>query len=146
MLYTAKKKTTMLMYKNVICFSFPFITRNVCMSRERESDMAEMRTHRGDCGFFCETTLPFCFVLCRLKSSLVYIIFQVPMQSSWSHLPTTHCMCTCLLSSILPTQLTRHFHLGSICIAFTLGNSCIFCYAIHATYAACQKDLSISIQ
>ena len=29
---------------------------------------------------------------------------------------------------------------------FTLGNMCISCYAAYATYAVCQKDVSVNIQ
>ena len=53
---------------------------------------------------------------CVLK---VYIIFQMSTQSTWSHLPSTRCMCTRLLSSMPSTQLTRHFCWGNTCILFT---------------------------
>ena len=79
---------------------------------------------------FCETSLPFCFVLPGLKSSLVYIIFRTPMQSSWSHTPPP-VLWTWIrpLTSMPPTQLTRHFHWGNASILFTLINrsaSCCF--------------------
>ena len=59
------------------------------------------------------------------------------MQSSWSHLPPTH---------LLSSQLMRHFCWGSTCVLFTWGNRCISCYSTLATYAACQRDISVNIQ
>ena len=34
----------------------------------------------------------------------------------------------------------------AICVPFTLGNRCIFCYATHTIYAVCQRDLQVNIQ
>ena len=86
--------------------------------------------------FFCETSLPFCFVLPGSKSPLVYIIFLMPTQSLQSYLPPTCCTLTCLLSSMPLTQLMQYFGWRNICILFTLGKRCIFCYVTHATYVA----------
>ena len=129
--YILQRKTTEFMYKNLICsFSFflSFITRNVRMGRVQESQRWLKCTHtrahmhwRATVRFFCETSLPFCFVLPELKSSLVYM-FRTPTQSLWSHIPRTHCMWTRLLSSMLLTQLIRAFHRGNTCVLFTLGN------------------------
>ena len=49
------------------------------------------------------------------------------------------------LCSISHTQFTRHIRWG-ICVLFTLGNRCITCYATHAIYAACQRNLKVNIQ
>ena len=56
-----------------------------------------------------------------LKSSMVYIIFRMPTQYSWSPLSPTRCAWTRLLSDLLPTQFTRYFLWGNICVLFTLG-------------------------
>ena len=50
-------------------------------------------------------------VITRLKSSLVYTIFLMPMQSLRSHILRTHCACTCLLSRMLPMKLLLRKHL-----------------------------------
>ena len=73
------------------------------------------------------------FVLPGLKSSLVYIIFQTPMQSLWSHLLPMHCTWTHLLSSMPPMLLTRHFHWGNTCVLLILGNRCISRYTMLPT-------------
>ena len=86
--------------------------------------------------FFYETSLKFCFFLPRWKSSLVYIIFQIPTRCSWSYLLPTHCMWTCLLSSMPPMQLTWRFLRENTCVQFTLWNRSMSCYTTHATYAA----------
>ena len=62
-----------------------------------------------------------------LKSSLAYITSWTPTQSSWEHLPPTHCVWTHLLSSIPSSQLMWHFCLGNTCVVFNLGNRSIFC-------------------
>ena len=69
----------------------------------------------------------------RSKSSLDYLILLTPNQLSWSCLPPTYCTWTRLLSCMLHTQLTWHFHWGNICILFILGNrctSCCFCFVL----------------
>ena len=71
----------------------------------------------------------------RSKMSLVYILFRVSTQSSLSHLPPTRWTWTHRLFSMLPTPLTRHFRWGNTCVLFTLGNSCVSCYATHTTYS-----------
>ena len=104
--------------------------------------------------------------------SWVYIIFETPTQSSWSQLPPTHCEWACSMSSIQPTQLTRHYHRGSIHVMFTLENRCtsfmlpapltqyirwgivLFTlgnrhssgYTTDATHAACQGIFPVYIQ
>ena len=95
---------------------------------EKVRDGWDVLTHRDDGAVFCETTLPFYFVLPWSKSFPVYIIFRLPMQSSWSHFPPTHCTWTRLLSSMTTTQLTWHFHRK------IHENRCISCDATHATY------------
>ena len=43
-------------------------------------------THTGvTVRFFSETSLPFCFILSWSKSFLIYQIFRLPMQFSWTH-------------------------------------------------------------
>ena len=96
--------------------------------------------------FVCETSLPFCFVLPWLKSSLVYIIFRTPTRSLWSHHPLTRCTRTRLSSSMRRTELTRHFRWGTTCVFFTLGNRYISCYATYATYAASQRNILVDIE
>ena len=63
--YCRERKTTMLMYKNIICFfSFPFITQNVWLDeiRERQRWLKCTQAEAAVC-FFCETSLFFCFVV-----------------------------------------------------------------------------------
>ena len=126
------------MYKNIICFfSFLFVTRNVRMCRVRENWRWLKGTYTGATAHnFCNISPSFFVVLPSRNSSLVYIIFLTSTYSLWSHLPTTHLTWTRLLSSMLLTQFTRHFHWGNTCILVTLGNGCIPCYATPATYAA----------
>ena len=96
----------------MICFfsCLFFIIRNVRLGRVRESRRWQKYTHREEkVWFFSEISMPLSLVLPGTKSPLVYIIFQMPTQSSWSYLPLTRWTRTHLLSSILPTQLTRHF-------------------------------------
>ena len=132
--------------------------------------MAKMHTHtqRGaTMRFFCETSLPFYFVLAGWKSFWVYnflnthTILVVPSSA-------LHCMWICLLAchphnfhgtlaeeylhpvyfrklvDILLCNL-RSISAGSI-VLFTLGNRCTSSYATHTTFAACQKNLSVAIQ
>ena len=72
--------------------------------------------------FFCETILIFMLRSIESKSSLVYIIFRTPTQSSWSHLPLTRCTWICLLFSMPPMQLMSYFRWSIV--LFTLGNRC----------------------
>ena len=90
--------------------------------------------------FFCETSLPFCFILPGSKSSLVYIFSQIPMQFLWSHFPPRHCAGIHILSSMPPTQLLMHFCWGSS-IPFTLGNGCISCYATWVAWVYFRKPV-----
>ena len=129
------------MYKNIICF---FSFQNVHMGRVRESQRWLKCTHTGAMvWFFCEISLPFCFILSKLKSSVVYIIFQTPTQSFWLHVSPMHCMWTHLLSSMPPTQLTWHFHWGNTCILFTLGNRCTFCCFSASSIGLCKHATDI---
>ena len=98
--------------------------------------MAEMHTDRGNSAVFLWNLSVFLFHFLRLsllgsKSSLVYIISEMPMQSSWSYLLPMHCTSTCLLSSMPPMQLTWHFCCESSCIIFTI-----------TIYVACQRESS----
>ena len=43
-------------------------------------------------------------------------------------------------------QLLQHFCWENSCVLFTLGNRCVSCCAIHATYVACQRDLPVNVQ
>ena len=96
--------------------------------------------------------------------------FPESTQSSWSHLSLSRCTWTRLLFSMLPTQLLatfplrkykhsvyfrkhaypvchpRKFRGGNTCIVFTLGYTCISCYATHTFYVACQRNLLPDIQ
>ena len=80
--------------------------------------MAEMHTDRSDSArSFCETSLPFSFVLPGSKSFLGYIIFRTPTQSSWSHIPPMRCTWGRLQSSFPHPQLCatlRLFHLRPV--------------------------------
>ena len=80
--------------------------------------------------FSCETFLSFCFILPGLKSSLVYIIFWMLMQSPWSLLLLICCTCTSLLSSMPFCNLHRR----NTSVLFTLGNRFTSCYVIHAIH------------
>ena len=95
-----------------------------------------MHKDQDDGALFLWNPLPFCFVLPGSKSSLVYIIFQTPIQSLWSHLLCTCCIWTYLLSIMLPMQLTWHFCWGNSCIMFTLRKKCVYCYATQTTLEA----------
>ena len=86
--------------------------------------------------FFYETTLPFCFVQFGSKSSLVYIIFWTCTQSASSYIPPTRDTGTRLMSSMPPTQLTRHVRQGNTCVLYTLWNKCISFHATRTIYMA----------
>ena len=109
--------------------------------------MAKMHTYWGNGAFFPWNLSAFLLHSPELKSSLVYMIFWIPMQSSWSHHLPMHCTWTHLLSSMPPMQLTQHFHWGNIYFLFTLGNKCTSCcfsslsiwsflHTTHAIYVA----------
>ena len=119
------------MCENITCFfSFPFMTRNVQTGRsERDSEMAGVTVQ-----FFCETSLPYCFVRPKSKSSLVYIIFQTSMQI----LMITHLTYSLHMdmppSSMSPMQFLLHFRqcplfpLMYLCpLYFRKGNRCTSC-------------------
>ena len=91
--------------------------------------------------FFCEISLPCCFILPRSKSSLVYIIFWVPIQYLWSHLLPTCCIPPCSMPLM---QFTHHFCWG-ICVLFILGNRYISCYATH-NLCGMSKAFQVNIQ
>ena len=115
-----KRKTTTLMYNNITCF---FSCFSYPMGGIRESRRWLKCTYtRATVRFFCETSLPFCFVLPGSKSSLAYIIYQRPTQSSWSHLQPTCYTWTRLLYSMPPTQLTWYFRWENTCVVFPFGN------------------------
>ena len=88
--------------------------------------------------FFCETSLPFYFVLLGSKffPGLYCIIFSTPMQFSWLYLPHTRRALTCLLCSISRTQPTWHFCWRKNCFPFTSGNKWTSCYATNANHEA----------
>ena len=116
------------------------------MGRMRESWRQSQCTLIGVMMWFCETSLPFCYVLSRLKYSLIYIIFSMPMQILMVTPPAYMLHVDMPPSSMPPMHLTWHYHWGTICILFTLGNRCTFCYATHTTNAAYQRDLSVNMQ
>ena len=125
------------MYKNIIFFSVPFITEKLeWVMHKSVGDGQNAHTERR----------PFCFIIPGSKSSQVYMIFETPTQSLWSRLPPMRCTWTRLLSSTSPTQLMWYFRRRNTCVLFALGNRCISSYATHATYAACQRNLLVSIQ
>ena len=92
-------------------------------------------TLSGDGAFFCETSLPFCFILPGSESFLVYSIFRVPTQCSWSHVPI------CIMlghASYLAchSRILRGIYAEECHVLFTLGNRWKSCHAPLATYAA----------
>ena len=105
--------------------------------------MTEMHTHRSDSVVFLWNRFAF---QPGLKSFLVYIIFRILTQSSWLYFSPASCVWKRLLSSMLPTKLTQHFCWGNTWILFTLGNRGVSCYATHATYVVCQRNLPENIQ
>ena len=127
------------MYRNIICFfsflffSFYRLKCTVGEEWERKSKTAEYApTHRvwgmnRQRNYFCL----FCFVLPGLKSSLIYIIFTHPR--------------TCTPSYAIHATYAA-FLRGTACVLFNLGNRQASCYATHAIYAACQKDISVNMQ
>ena len=131
----------MLMYKDIICFLFVcFIIRNVPIGRIRRCQRRlKCLGRESTARLFCETSLPDCFVLLGLKSSLVYTIFLIPTQSSRSHVLHTRCTWTRLRSFMPPMKLLQHFRLGNICVQFTLENRSDSCCSTYAIYAACQN-------
>ena len=116
------------------------------MDRVRESRVWLKCTHRGmrEC-FFWENSLSAAFCLGQ-NYFLVYIIFRTSMQFFWSHLPPPRRGWTRLLSIMPPMQSTRHFRWGTSYDLFTLGNKWTSCYVTHATYAACQRNITVAIQ
>ena len=101
---------TMFLYKNIICFiSFHFITRNLRVGRVSQS--WDAHTEGQWCSFSVESL--YLSVLWCLGQNLHYIIFQMPIQSSWS--PCFICWTgTHLLSSMTSTQFTRQKYLHSV--------------------------------
>ena len=45
-----------------------------------------------------------------------------------------------------PMQIIQQFCWGTTGVLFILGNRCSFCYATHATYPTCQRNLPVNIQ
>ena len=89
------------MYKNIIFFSFHFITQNIRMGwvRERETEMAEMHPHTNAHkeGRWCGSSvkpLTFYFVRHGSKFPPVYIIFGRAHKLTWSYLSPTCCLWT----------------------------------------------------
>ena len=110
-----KKRKTTLIFKNIISFfSFSFIIWNVQMGRVRESRRQLRCTHtRVMIWFFCETSLPICFILSRSKSSLLYIIFQMLMQ-----IPHTCCTWTHLLLACTHTIYMTLLFRKNLCLVY----------------------------
>ena len=158
----------MLMYKNISCFFlFFFIIRNVHMGRVWACQRGLKCTQaRATVQFFCETSLPFCFILPGSKFFPGLYNFLDTHVIPWPHLLPMRSMLTCLLYSVQPTQhflwgkpesclpkeisghpvkQPMHYFRRDI-IRLTLGNRCISCHATHATYAACQRNLPVAIQ
>ena len=71
---------------------------------------------------------------------LFYIFFRTPTKSSWSNLPPVRCAWTRLLSSMPPTQTTRHYRWGNICVLFTFGNKWTSFYTTHTIYTALPQE------
>ena len=106
--------------------------RTVLRMANASSDVTSRNSSAGLCSLLISTgvkNLPWFF-----------IISWTPTQSTWSHLPPTHCVWTRLLSIMPCTKLTRHFSRGSS-VQLTLENWCTACYATDATYVTCQSDL-----
>ena len=104
----------------------------------RESQKWTRCTHLGGTvRFFCEISLPFCFILPGSKFFLVYIIFRTLTQI----LVVTPFVYTFHIDmhpfSMSPTEFTRHFHRETTCVLFTWGNTYASYNATHATYTAC---------
>ena len=136
------------MSKNIICFfSFPFITWNVFMGRVRESRVWQRCAHiLGQ--WYCSSVKPLCIYasFCQARNLPRFISFsRNPDKSSWSHFPPTHCMWASLLLACHPLNFMWHFDWETNNILFTFGNGCTSCYALHATYVACQRDLPVNI-
>ena len=119
--------------------------------------------------FFCETFLPFCFVLLGSKffpSLYNFPNTQAPLHGHTSHLCSAYGHTFCLASHpwrhfhwrtpafclpleisghpvMLSTQHAQHFHRSII--LFTKENRHPSCHATHATYVACQKNLPVAI-
>ena len=86
--------------------------------------MAEMHTNWGDDAVFSlKIYLPFYFVLLWSKSFQGYNIFLTPTESLWSYVPPMYYLWTCLLSSMQPMELTRHFcrRLPAFCLLQVTG-------------------------
>ena len=136
MLYSRERQQHHQRIKNIIGFFFCifFITWNVHTGKVRESRRwlkcihTHTHTHtQVTVQFFCEISLPFYFVLPGLKSSLIYVIFQIPNTILWIA-PPTYVLHMNTPPSMPPTQLTQNFCRGYMSVLFTLGNRCTSCW------------------
>ena len=88
--------------------------------------MVELHTHRSDSTVFLWNFSAFLLRSSVSKSSLFYIIFQTPSQSSWSDLLSLCCTWTHLVLACHPRNLREispHLHWVTY-VLFTLGNRC----------------------
>ena len=98
---------------------------------QKASAQSSIMSHNSSAGLLFFSYLS----LLGSKSSLVYIISQMPTQSLWSHVLTwEHASCLACHP--------QHFHWRSTCVMFTLGNRFISYYATYIIYAASQKGSS----
>ena len=153
-----------------ICRSRWYITGRVKQSWRRPRG-----THRGDSGGFLWNLYAFLFCSAWVEILPSFNNFLDTHTNPRGH--TSHHMLQVddtLPSSMTPRQFTWHFHRGTTCILFTLGNRrtsgyathatyaafpfvsnlrpvtlrnrCTSCNSTHATYTACQRDPQVNIQ
>ena len=74
--------------------SFVFLLPNiyVWVEYERVGDGGNAHTHRRQCGFFCETSLPFCFILLDQNLPKFMKFFWCP-HNPWAHRHSSYFVC-----------------------------------------------------
>ena len=138
--------------------------------RVRESEIAEMYTHRANSAVLLWNLYP--FLLCPTWVEIFIYNFPdahaihkvTPLARGHASYQTRHphtqlmqhfhwgCACvqfileTSAYLFVSHAQLTQHFHWGCTCVLFILGNKCIPFYATQVTYVECQRDFQVNIQ
>ena len=169
-----QKRTTMLMYKNINYFfsCFYLTIRNVRTGWVRASQSWLKCIHRRDGEVFLWNHSVFLFCSAQVEifpglydflDTYTNLVVTRPVYALYMDAPAVkRATCATYLALLMRNtcvvftlgnrytscnttlQPMRHFHCGII--LFTLGNMCTSCYATHATYAAFQGNLPVSIQ
>ena len=115
----------------------------IYIERERKSKTAEFAYIQGSTVWIFSKPLPLRFPRVKIFSGL-YNFPNTPRKLR-GHPPPMHCTWIHLLPGMPSTQLLQQVQWRNSCVQFTVGNWCKFCNSTHATYAACQRDLSVNM-